>query len=273
MASRFSALAGFLALILAPRGEAMSFSALRDNPLAWGCPHLLVIGSTLLHGDELVIPPEGIDEVEHVPWDEHFETRVRVRLGVGGGDLSHALPLSVDALRTFAIAGVDSKRNLNQTMRRLRAEARAKHRHYWQVVAIAGPSEGRKRVLIRPPIDFSDKETLPQRLEESVVPFFTEGGGLRENETVSIFVLSADEKDGLPPTLDELGYINAIYRFALSRLAQGEPDRFPGRRLVILVKVTSTPSVPDILFAYDPWEDDRRVWEPTTRQRPAASPP
>lgn len=257
---RRTAIAGFFAL-LSSLGEAMPFSILEDDPKQWGCEHLIFMLSTRDNGAELVIPSEGAHETALVPWERHLETRVHIRLRESGIEVTHPIPMHVDALRTFSIHGIDRRRTVNKALASLRAEALSRQKHLWQVMVMTGPPGGRRRLLWRPPIDFSNARAAQQELQRTILGFFSSGGGLRVGEEIFFFLLSADDRYGLPPTLNELGYANSIFRFALARIAD-EPGRRPGRYLVTLIKVTSTDRVSDLLFAYDPWEDDRSVWGP-----------
>ena len=238
----------------------MPFSILKDNPMAWGCPHLLMMVSSTKHGAELLIPHEAVQETARVPWNDHLSSRVHIRWRDDQGSVSHPVPLHLERLQLFRIAGIDKLRTARRVLRRLRADAMETHRHYWQFMVIATRlSTRQRRTIWREPFAFSDGASAAQAINDNVMSLFQEGGGLQLGEDVNLFILSADDQEGAPPTLDELGYAQSIYRF-VHALTAAPNKRAHGRHLVSLVKLTSSPAVNALLFLYDPWEDDPEAW-------------
>ena len=237
--------------------HAMPFNFLVDDPVAWGCPNLLITVSKKQHGAELFIPDQHVAEAARVPWQKHLESQVHVRMG-NDDAISPPIPIHVDTLGTFSVSPkLDREKFINQMLVELRAKAKADEKTYWRIVALARRSARRGRFLILDPVDLHEVENKgPRTIHMQIRGLFTEGVGLQLGESVNVFLLAADPMDGLPPRNEEIALANDIFRFTVIRI-EGDPERFPGRHLVTLIKASSVAKVPDLLFLYDPWEDSR----------------
>jgi hypothetical protein len=260
MRLRAWAIATVLASTACGVGKAMTFSIYEDNPLEWGCPNLILMFSSPKHGAELLIPKRSVQETARVPWRDHLGSWAHIRWKNDEGDVSHPVPLFVSNLKKFRVAGADGRKQVHLALRALRAKARRDDKHYWQfVLVLENPTRLRRRLLWRRPFEFSDHKSTRDRIERDIVSLFQEGRRQHSGQNVRVIVLSADENEGAPPNLDELGYVQSIYKYALS-LVEVDPPSKSGRHLVNLVKLSSSAGVPELLFLYDPWEDDRKAW-------------
>ncbi len=245
-----------LALFIAGPSYGMPFNILQDDPAAWGCPNLLITISTRHHGAELFIPDTHVAEAAQVPWQNHLESEVHVRMG-STEHISPPIPIYVDRLKTFRICpALDRERVLSGAITDLRAQAKARGKPLMRVIALATTSARRGRFLMLEAVDLADPAAALRLIRLQVRSLFTEGVGLTLGESVNVFLLSADAMDGLPPRSDEIDTADNIFRFALPCI-DGDPDRFPGRHLLTLIKASSVAEVPDLLFIYDPWENSR----------------
>jgi hypothetical protein len=260
MRLRAWAIATVLASTACGVGKAMPFSIFEDDPRAWGCPNLILMFSSPKHGAELLIPKRSVQETARVPWRDHLASPVHIRWKNDEGDVSHPVPLFVSNLKEFHVAGADRRKQVHMALRALRAEARRDDKHYWQfVLVVENPTSFRRRLIWRRPFEFSDRNSAPNQIERDIVSLFQEGRRWRSGQNVHVIVLSADEKEGAPPNLDELGYVQSIYDYALS-LVEADAHPESGRHLVNLVKLSSSAGVPELLFLYDAWEDDPKAW-------------
>ncbi len=242
-----------LALAMTSAAPALPFDP-NEKPTAWGCPNLLVADS-----GELVVMPLAIGELARVPWDRHFGTTVHIHLPVKELiDVTRdGIPFQMERTDAFVAGGFDRDHRLRQRLLELRALALRRNKHLWQMVVVT-TSPPRLYFLDR--LDFNDAE-FHRHAEQDLSRAFRPGGLIAEGEAFTMFVLSADPEGGAPPTLAELGFHRGLYQFVRRRTLMDHPDLALPTNLATLLKATSTPTIPNILFAYDPGLDFTGQWE------------
>jgi len=241
------------ALAVASVATALPFDR-AENPVDWGCPNLLI-------GDqgELVVMPVAIAELPRVPWAKHFGTTVHINLPVKGKvDVSRdGVPFHLDTVDCYRAGKWDPDNRLQQRLVELRTLALQRKKHLWQMVVV---SASPPRLYFLDRLDFNGDD-FHEAAENLLAQAFSPDGLIAADQTFAMFVLSADNEDAIPPTLGELGFLRGLYQIARHRVALDNPDIEQPTNLVVLLKATSTPSVPNMYFRYDPGVDFTRQWE------------